>query len=488
MPTILSGHHLISPRADRVGARDGGEVKLPERPRIAPLRVFSASSTSSTAPVSLVGCRGAIALIALALGAGLFLSCPAKVFAWACNAPQLPLTGIRIINVSNESDLQRAVANLADGDTIVLANGTYLLTNTLYINGRHDVTIRGTGGCDDVVLVGRGMDNPDYGNVLVGVQSNSRNTTIAHLTIRDTYDNLVIFNAGAQAPHIYSVKLLNAGSQFVKSNPTDASLGLGVNDGVMEYSWLEYTSGPPATNHGAGVGYTNGISAHAAVGWVIRKNLFKNFHTPDSADNLWNPAVLVWNHSANTVTEQNTFINVDRAVAYGLIPRVAWHDHEGGTIRNNFVYMAPGLFSATRKLGSDGQIIVWDSPNTRVYHNTILTNGNTASAIEFRFSGTTGAEARNNLADARINLRDGATALQVGNVLSATPDMFVDPAAGDLHLLPTATAAIDKAPALPAVVDDFDGDPRPIGDGTDVGADEFRATSPPAPPTNLQVR
>ena len=27
----------------------------------------------------------------------------------------------------------------------------------------------------------------------------------------------------------------------------------------------------------------------------------------------------MWNHSANTLTEQNTFINVDRAIAYGLI-------------------------------------------------------------------------------------------------------------------------------------------------------------------------
>src|SRR5206468_5778468 len=145
--------------------------------------------------------------------------------------------------------------------------------------------------------------------------------------------------------------------------------------------------------------------------------------------------VLFWNHSSDTLTEQNTFINVDRAVAYGLMPRGAWHDHEGGTIRNNFIYMAPGLFSAGRKAASDGQIIVWDSPNTKVYHNTILTNGNTASAIEFRFAGTTGGEGRNNLADARINLRDGATALQVGNLLTATPELFANPAAGDLHLL-----------------------------------------------------
>ena len=412
-----------------------------------------------------------VGLLALALPSS------AQSSSGPCSAPQLPIAGARIVNVSTEAQLQSAVANAQAGDTIVLADGTYNLTSSLYVNGHHDVTIRGTDGCDNVVLVGKGMDNPNYGSVFVGIWSNSPNTTVAHLTIRDTYDNLLIFNPGAQAPHVYSVRLLNAGSQFIKSNPTDGPSGVGVDNGIVEYSWLEYTAGPPATDHGAGIGYTNGISAHAADGWVIRKNMFKNFHTPDSAAYLWNPAVLMWNHSANTVTEQNTFINVDRAIAYGLTNQSSGYDHQGGTIRNNFVYMAPGLFSASRKAGSDGQIIVWDSPDSKVYHNTILTNGNSASAIEFRFAATTGGEARNNLADAKINLRDGATTVQTGNVLTATSALFVNPAAGDLHLLSTATIAIDTAPALAAVTNDFDGDARPQGAGYDVGADEFVSTA-----------
>jgi hypothetical protein len=182
------------------------------------------------------------------------------------------------------------------------------------------------------------------------------------------------------------------------------------------FSWLEYTAGPPATSHGTGIGYTNGLSVHTADNWVIRNNVFKNFHTPDAATYLWNPAVLVWNHSQNTLTEKNIFINVDRAIAYGLIHQTTGTDHAGGTIRNNVVYLQPGLMSAARKAGSDGAIIVWDSPNTQVYHNTILTNGNVVKAIEFRFV-TTGGEARNNLADAPIGSRDGATFAQSGNIL-----------------------------------------------------------------------
>jgi hypothetical protein len=405
-----------------------------------------------------------------------------------CNAAPLPITGTRIVNVSTEPQLQSAVANAQVGDTIVLADGVYTLTSSLYLNNKNNVTIRGTDGCDGATLVGKGMDNPNYGAVPFGVWSNSLNTTVAHLTIRDTYDNILIFNAGAQSPHIYSVRLLNAGSQFVKANPTDATNGVGVDSGVLEYSWLEYTAGPPATDHGAGFGYTNGISAHAADGWIIRKNMFKNFHTPDSDAYLWNPAVLMWNHSSNTLTEQNTFINVDRAIAYGLVEQATGFDHQGGTIRNNFVYMAPGLYSASRTAGSDGQIIVWDSPDSVVYHNTLLTNGNVLYSIQFRFVETTGGEARNNLADAPISLRDGATAAQSGNLTSATSGMFVNPAAADLHLLATATAAIDKAPTLAAVTNDFDGDARPQGTGYDIGADEFRPSSPPPQiPTTLSI-
>jgi hypothetical protein len=234
------------------------------------------------------------------------------------------------------------------------------------------------------------------------------------------------------------------------------------------------------------VGYTNGLSVHTADNWVIRRNLFKNFHTPDSAAHLWNPAVLIWNHSTNTRTEGNTFINVDRAIAYGLVDNRG-SDHQGGVIRNNFIYLQPGLMSASRKATSDAQIIVWDSPGTKVDHNTILTNGNVVRSIEFRFN-TVGGEARNNLADMPMGSRDGGTFSQSGNFLTATPSLFVNPSAADLHLKSNATAVIDQAPALIDVTDDIDGQSRPSGSGYDIGADEFALIIdllPPAHPGNL---
>lgn len=393
-------------------------------------------------------------------------------------APPLPVAGTRVVHVSTEPQLQSAMGSLQHGDTILLANGTYNLTSSLYVNGRHNVTIRGAAGSTNVVLAGRGMDNPNHGGVPFGIWSNSTNTTVAHLTLRDTWDNTIIFNAGAQSPRVYCVRLINSGSQFIKANPTDVHAGLGVNDGVVEYCWFEYTGSPPG-DHGAGVGYFNGISAHAARNWIVRGNLFKNLHNPDGTAYDWNAAVLFWRHSSNTVTERNMFINVDRAVAYGLEHLPPYRDHAGGVIRNNFVYLAPGLMSASRKAGSDGSIIAWNSPGTQVDHNTVLLNGNVFYAVQFRFATTTNGAARNNLADAPIHLRDSANATLSGNLLSATPGMFMNPAAGDLHLRVSAINAIDKAPTLLTVTNDFDGERRPRGGAADIGADEFSTNAPP---------
>jgi hypothetical protein len=58
--------------------------------------------------------------------------------------------------------------------------------------------------------------------------------------------------------------------------------------------------------------------------------------------------------------------------------------------------------------------------------------------------------------------------------------MFVNAAAGDLHLVAGATSVIDTVPAVASAAQDWDGDPRPQGAAADYGADEYPAgTLPP---------
>jgi hypothetical protein len=411
-------------------------------------------------------------------------------------APSLgapPAPSSSVIWVGTEAELQTAVQNLQSGQTIVIRPGTYNLTNTLYIGkNRHvtDVTIRGsTDDFNDVVLLGKGMDNANYGNVQSGISVyNAQGVTIADLSIGRVYFHPIELKgeAGASQVHIYHDRLFDAGEQFVKG--TMPASGPGVSDSTVEYTVLEYTAGPPTTDHGGGIGYTNGVDILNGQNWVIRDNLFRNFHTPDSDpySSWWNPAILMWNHSANTVAEGNTFINCDRAIAFGLYDN-SGYDHQGGVIRNNFIVVQPGLFSSARKADSDAQILVWDSPGTKVVNNTILTNGNTAKSIEVRFSSTTGIAIVNNLTDAPLGARNSASYTASGNYLGATPAMFAGPNSGDLHLLKTTatqTYVIDKVATSPDAPRDWDGASRPVGGGGDIGADEYSTTtSDTTPPT-----
>jgi hypothetical protein len=65
----------------------------------------------------------------------------------------------------------------------------------------------------------------------------------------------------------------------------------------------------------------------------------------------------------------------------------------------------------------------------------------------------------------------------------------VNPAAGDLHLKPTASALLNQIGVVhPAAPVDWDGQPRPAG-AADIGADELSGgtSTPPNPPANLRV-
>ncbi len=387
------------------------------------------------------------------------------------SAPALPAPTGNIELVNGVTELHQVINNLQANTTVLLEPGDYVLNQTLYIQ-QNNITIRGNSDrCDEVNLIGQGMENASYGNVPHGIWTNAADLTVANLTIKEVYFHPIQFDPNADAPTLYNLRLLDAGEQFIKGS--SGGFGDGVDNGVVAYTIMAYTNAPPNTNHGGGgTGYTNGVDIHGGDGWRISNNLFKNFHTPDNSDNLWNPAVLMWNGASNTVTENNTFIDVDRAIAYGLTDRSSGTDHFAGIIRNNMVYMTPGTYSASRRAGSDALIIVWDSPQTQVLHNTILTNQNQRLSIEMRFN-TSGSDVDNNLNDADIGSRNGATFSQNGNLTNASNAMFLNPAIGDLHLHDTATMAIDQVVAPADALQDFDGQVRPGGSNADIGADEY---------------
>ena len=313
---------------------------------------------------------------------------------------------------------------------------------------------------DDVVLLGSGMETP---GVNIGVQCrNAQDVLVANLSIGEVYWHPLQLQGeqGCDAVRLYNLRLFDAGEQFVKGT-VDFADPDGVDDGIVEYCVIEYTSIGPAH------GYTNGVDIHNGDGWIIRRNLFRNIRVPLGAPTSLGPAVLMWSGSSNTLCDGNVFIECERAIAFGLGPQAGFaNSHSGGMICNNFVYR-----ETPQQV--DTSINVWDSPGTRVLHNTVVQNGTYPNAIEYRFVTTTGVVIENNLTDGAIAARDGATGTVVSNLTDASPDLFVDAAAGDLHLAATAASAIDQGADLPDCVIDWDGEARPYDVSRDLGADEW---------------
>lgn len=384
-------------------------------------------------------------------------------------APALPAPAGTIVDVDTVAELEQAVASLQSNTTIRIAAGTYDLTRTLYVGDftrgaptLANVAIRGaTGDPTQVVIRGRGMSNASFGDVPSGIVVGDVNgILIADLTIRAFYHHPIQLagEAGCRAPRIYNCRLVDAGEQFIKGSA--ATPGDGCDDGVVEYTLMEYTTTARSD-------YTNGVDVHGGANWVIRHNLFRRIREPNGSA-LAGPAVLMWRRSAGTIVEGNTFIACSRGIVFGLEDIATNDSHTGGVIRNNFFYRSGST-------SGDVGIAVWESPGTEVYNNTVILSGTYPNAIEYRFN-TSNVAIRGNLCDAAINDRGhtGTTTVS-NNVVNAQSAWFVDAARGNLRLSSSAPATVvDAAPSLASVTDDFDGLARPGGSAPDMGASEFR--------------
>lgn len=401
---------------------------------------------------------------------GLVLALPAHARLPSAAPPLAPPDGTyAIVNVSTAQQLADACWNLTDNQAIVIAAGTYDLAGVSFPNGvdgrltvgRYGalpishIQIRGaTGNPADVVIGGAGMLNSI---VPFGFQIfTASDVVIADLSVHDVYYHAVAVQGdqGAHQVHLHHLRLYDAGEQLVKGVP-------GADDVSVEYSELFLTAG--AVNHPA-VGntcYTNAIDGVTVARWIVRDNLIHDIRCQDHS--LAGPAILLWQGSSDTLVERNTIINSSRGIALGLVSAT---DHFNGVVRNNFVHWDAGANYAV------DVPIYSTSPNSELLHNTALTSGKYPNAIEVRYLAG-GVKVTNNLLDAAIQPRNGATPTLANNLTSALASWFANPAGGDLHLRSTAGAALRHATALVAAADDFDAQIRTAGaNQADIGADQ----------------
>ena len=379
-------------------------------------------------------------------------------------APALPAPTGHVVTVSTVSQLQSAVAALGSDTTILIQPGTYKLTQQLRIRyGVTNVALRGaTNNRNDVVILGSGMTVAGV-DIAIKVE-NAQDVLLANFSVGQARFHPIQLQGeqGAERVHIYNVRLFDAGQQFLKST-FDVNNPDGVDGVVVEYSLFEFTAMGPA------YGYTQGIDVHNGAGWIIRYNTFRNITVPSTATYKQRPAIDMWSGSRDTLVYGNLIVNCERGIILGLGPQSGFeHSHSGGAVFNNVIYRAAG-----KTVNPDAGISIWDSPGTRVFNNTVIQNGTYKDAIEYRFPGTTGVQVYNNLTDGAIRSRDNAVATVANNYTLATPALFANAAAADLHLTAAAAVAIDRGRAVAGTTVDFDRQARPTGSAWDIGADEF---------------
>lgn len=379
------------------------------------------------------------------------------------NPPQLEAPKGRLVRVRSEPELLDAVRKLRSETTILIEPGTYQLTSTLVLpGGVKNVAIRGAG--DDrnrVVLKGPGMRRKEYGNTPHGIYvGNATDVLIANLSVGDVWFHPITLQGqeGCKRVRIYNVRLFDAGEQFLKSNPDGK--GGGVDDCVVEHCVFEFTD---TARHN----YTQGMSVHTGKGWVVRNNLFRNIRGPKGDANVGG-CIDFWNGSKNTTAEGNVMVNCRMGIRFGIMDRQrmnGFHDHEGGIIRNNIFWREKGAVSAP-----DAAIMVWDSPGTKVLHNTVILNGTySGGAIDYRWS--KGVVLANNLTDARIWKREEADGLESNNRVAKPLDVFRNASLADLRLTSRARAVLGSVPALSECPLTIDGHKRSAL--TDAGAYEI---------------
>ncbi|MCA9669175.1 MAG: hypothetical protein KC503_26445 [Myxococcales bacterium] len=392
----------------------------------------------------------------------------------------LPAPSGNVINVtpSQAAQLPQIVANAAAGSTIALADGTYKMTGgeaqrriQIQNNG---ITVRSASGKRDAVII----DGEYQTNEIIVITGDD--VTIADLTIKRAVDHLIHVTGGNDntlRTKLWNLHLEDSGEQFVKVNPSGSNTY--VDDGSLECSRFVLTSaGRPNIEPNPGGCYTGGIDAHAARGWVVRKNHFEGIYCTNGG--LAEHAVHFWSTSRDTLVEQNVIVDCARGVGFGLresgtprrtyadnpYPGVGYLDHIDGIIRNNLIYASGAAASYF-----DTGIELDQARGAAVHHNTVASKP-TFSSIDYRFANTQVA-IHNNLVY-RISLRNGAQGTVSDNGPEPAPaSLFVNAAGGDWHLAAGASAAIDKGKNLGTAAGlDLDGKPHTAGAGSDLGAYE----------------
>lgn len=385
---------------------------------------------------------------------------------WFPKAPALPPATGDVVEVSTVEELVRAVEQARPGQTILVAEGHYLMPR--YIEIRADrVTLRGASGRrEGVVLDGVQSMHGE----LVGVRGCS-DVTIADLTIQNirfngfkinsdsnvqrlTIRNCIIHNIWQRG--VKGVKVPEQNRETMRPKGCRIEYCLFYNDRPKQLA-----DDPADIAQG---NYVAGIDVMYAKDWVIRDNVFVGIQGRTGEGR---GAIFLWFDSQDCLIERNIIIDCDVGLQLGNAHRA--DNVELHCVRcvalNNFITRAP-----------EAGIVTVFTKDCRILHNTIHDPQSSRGRLLRMVFDNDGLIVANNLLSGRAMSNESDSEIRfLGNLLRDVSSVFVDPVGGNLHLAKAASEIVDRGEAIAEAPDtDIDGqkrDARP-----DIGADELGAS------------
>ncbi len=376
------------------------------------------------------------------------------------------------VNVSDVTTLYDAVKGAKDGDCILLADGTYHLTENrpLRFNGvnrvvltsaSHDPTkviIQGTGFTDDgsqSCSPHRGEENNDC--LWIADNAVCSSITVSAITFTEACYGIKVYSQNSpQDIDILSCRFINLGYRCIKGT-ADTGGNAHAMRGLIRDCYFEDNKVPPPCWVFNG-DYIAGIDMMRLDSWTIEDNTFLNIK---GAHGGARAAVFIWVGCQNCIVQRNHITGCDRGVTLGL-PASTEENGDNQVVRNNFI--SGNKDSAIEMCRNDG---------CKIYNNSCYRPDEGGSGITCLGHNTvTDTSIKNNLMNEWLET-SGSQCDTSNNEIHATANYWVNPGAGDLHLTSQAEGAIGKGVALPEVTEDIDHNPRK--DPPDIGASEFNA-------------
>jgi parallel beta-helix repeat protein len=377
--------------------------------------------------------------------------------------------------------IQGSVDGLQPGDTVLVREGTYPGFEIYDLHGTEEAPITFKSYPGEHAVIDRALGAPEYFIVHIqgrcsylvfeGLEVTNTDPLIDQLRELDITDpaDLEVFltyvdsfevqyrdgvriNPPSTEPYHHHLKFVNLEIHHL--------IGLGFSGSGDN---LEFIG-----NHVYDLGYPR-----SGYGWYVGRgdgNIFRGnvVHDCTYAFHLYNEGE--GRPLANAVVEGNlvydngmTYYHMSSATVKvdgggGLL---VMGDGDNNTILNNVAY------------GNLNFGISVSSQNASVFNNTLFAN----EGDGLRVGDDTATLVRNNIAwrnDTEATIGTGSTADT--NLFGEEP-LFLDEGTNDLHLR-AASPAVDSGAAIPAVLTDFDGIPRPQGAGYDIGAFEYNTLPP----------